>query len=124
MPKPQVRRSYHRTPYGVASSWYAATPEGRAPSNGWPSGLLCAAAAAPGPAAAMEEANMTAWVSATYACERCSNRYTTLTYGQPNRVLGEGTIAERNPPQLTTAAHCTVDGGRFLLVEEPGEVEP
>jgi hypothetical protein len=72
----------------------------------------------------MEEANMTAWVSATYACERCSNRYTTLTYGQPNRVLGEGTIAERNPPQLTTAAHCTVDGGRFLLVEEPGEVEP
>jgi hypothetical protein len=24
--KPQVRGSYHRTPYGVASSWYAATP--------------------------------------------------------------------------------------------------
>jgi hypothetical protein len=29
LPKPQVRGSYHRTPYGVASSWYAATPEGR-----------------------------------------------------------------------------------------------
>jgi hypothetical protein len=24
--KPQVRGSYHRTPYGVASPWYAATP--------------------------------------------------------------------------------------------------
>ena len=43
--------------------------------------------------------------------------------GQPNRVLGEGTIAERDPPQPTTAAHCPMDGGRFLLVEEPNEVE-
>jgi hypothetical protein len=67
---------------------------------------------------------MSAWTSATYVCERCGNRYTTSVYGgQPNRVLGEGTIAERNPPEPTTAAHCTVDGGRFLLVEEPGEVE-
>jgi hypothetical protein len=66
---------------------------------------------------------MTAWTSATYACEWCGNRYTTSTYGQPPRVLGEGTIAERNPPQPTTAARCTVDGGRFLLVEEPGEAE-
>jgi hypothetical protein len=24
--KPQVRGPYHRTPYGVASPWYAATP--------------------------------------------------------------------------------------------------
>jgi hypothetical protein len=64
------------------------------------------------------------WVSATYACERCDNRYTTSVYGQPSRVLGEGTIAERNPPQPTTAARCTVDGSRFLLVEEPGEVQP
>jgi hypothetical protein len=66
---------------------------------------------------------MSAWVSATYACERCGNRYTTSTYGQPPQVLGEGTIAERNPPQHTTAAHCTIDGGRLLLVEEPGELE-
>ena len=66
---------------------------------------------------------MTAWVSATYACEHCGNRYTTSVYGQPSRVLGEGTIAERDPPQPTMAARCTVDGGLFLLVEEPGEVE-
>jgi hypothetical protein len=62
---------------------------------------------------------MSTWTSATYACERCGNRYSTSTYGQPPRVLGEGTIAERNPPQSTTAASCSVDGGRFLLVKEP-----
>ena len=66
---------------------------------------------------------MSAWVSATYACERCGNRYTTMIYEQPNPVLGQGTITERIPPQPTTAAHCTVDGGRFLLVEDPGDPE-
>ena len=66
---------------------------------------------------------MSTWTNATYACERCGNRYTTSVYDQPSRVLGEGTITERHPPQPTTAARCTVDGGRFLLVEEPGEVE-
>jgi len=30
VPKLQVRGSYHRTPYGVASSWYAATQEAAA----------------------------------------------------------------------------------------------
>jgi hypothetical protein len=61
------------------------------------------------------------WVSVTYACEQCGNRYTTSVYDQPSRVLGEGTIGDRYPPQPTTAAHCSVDGGRFLLVEEPGD---
>jgi hypothetical protein len=61
---------------------------------------------------------LSTWVSATYACERCGNRYTALTYDEPARVLGEGMIAERDPPQPTTAARCTVDGGRFLMVEE------
>jgi hypothetical protein len=34
MPKPQVSSSYHRTPYGVASSWYAATPGGEGAVQG------------------------------------------------------------------------------------------
>jgi hypothetical protein len=33
MPTPQVRGLYHRNPYGVASSWYAATWEAGAPAN-------------------------------------------------------------------------------------------
>jgi hypothetical protein len=66
---------------------------------------------------------MSAWVSVTYTCERCGNRYTTMVYGQSSPVLGEGTIAERNPPQSTVASRCTIDGGRFLLVEESREVE-
>jgi hypothetical protein len=70
-----------------------------------------------------EEVNVSAWVSATYACEACGNRYTTSVYGQPSRVLGEGMRAEGEPPRFATVTRC-IDGGRFLLVEEPDEVEP
>jgi len=73
--------------------------------------------------AATKEASMSTWTSATYACEQCGNRYTTSVYGQPSRVLGEGMRAEGEPPRLTTVTRC-IDGGRFLLVEEPDEVEP
>ena len=73
--------------------------------------------------AATKEASMSTWTSATYACEQCGNRYTTSVYGQPSRVLGEGMSAEGDPPRFATVTRC-IDGGRFLLVEEPDEVEP
>ena len=57
---------------------------------------------------------MSTWVSATYACERCGNRYTTMVYDQPNPVLGQerspnGPHPSRpRPPiaRLTVAASC------------------
>ena len=73
--------------------------------------------------AATKEASMSTWTSATYACDQCGNRYTTSVYGQPSRVLGEGMSAEGDPPRFATVTRC-IDGGRFLLVEEPDEVEP
>jgi len=73
--------------------------------------------------AATKEASMSTWTSATYACEQCGNRYTTSVYGQPSRVLGEGMRTEGEPPRFATVTRC-IDGGRFLLVEEPDEVEP
>jgi hypothetical protein len=71
-----------------------------------------------------KEVNVSTWVSATYACEVCGNRYTTSVHGQPSRVLGQGMSAEGDPPRFATVTRCNVDGGRFLLVEEPDEVEP
>jgi hypothetical protein len=38
-------------------------------------------------------------------------------------VLGQGMSAEGDPPRFATVTRCNVDGGRFLLVEEPDEVE-
>ena len=67
---------------------------------------------------------MSTWTSATYACEVCGNRYTTSVHGQPSRVLGQGMSAEGDPPRFATVTRCNIDGGRFLLVEEPDEVEP
>ena len=53
-----------------------------------------------------KEVNVSTWVSATYACEVCGNRYTTSVHGQPSRVLGEGMSAEGDPPRFATVTLC------------------